>query len=159
MAGSYLDGGTNVPFQEAALPMLEPDKVLNEMKALQRHFKAKRDYVLDRLTGLGFKIKHIPDSTFYVWLDLSGLPEPIADGLSFFQACLEEKVIVGESHTFLILIVLPESLGDARWERNARWIIHRLSPSIFSRSSYPKKSHEVHLCLIGNHSKHPSFSR
>ena len=76
--------------------MLEPDKVLNEMKALQRHFKAKRDYVLDRLTELGFKIKHVPDSTFYIWLDLSGLPELIADGLSFFQACLEEKVIVGE---------------------------------------------------------------
>jgi len=27
-----------VPFQEAAVKMLEPDKVLNEMKALQRHF-------------------------------------------------------------------------------------------------------------------------
>lgn len=97
--GSYLDGGTNVPFQEAALPMLEPDRVLNEMKALQRHFKSKRDYVLDRLAELGFKIKHIPDSTFYIWLDLSGLPESIADGLSFFQACLEEKVIVGELQT------------------------------------------------------------
>jgi aspartate/methionine/tyrosine aminotransferase len=36
--GSYLDGGANVPFQEAAVAMLEPDKVLNEMKALQRHF-------------------------------------------------------------------------------------------------------------------------
>ena len=76
--------------------MLEPDRVLNEMKALQRHFKAKRDYVLDRLRGLGFRIKNIPDSTFYIWLDLSGLPDAISDGLSFFQACLEEKVIVGE---------------------------------------------------------------
>ena len=37
--GSYLDGGANVPFQEAAIPMLEPTKVRNEMKALQRHFK------------------------------------------------------------------------------------------------------------------------
>ena len=36
--GSYLDGGAAVPFQEAAIPMLEPDKVLTEMKALQRHF-------------------------------------------------------------------------------------------------------------------------
>jgi aspartate/methionine/tyrosine aminotransferase len=34
----YLDGGANVPFQEAAVPMLEPTKVRNEMKALQRHF-------------------------------------------------------------------------------------------------------------------------
>ena len=37
--GSYLDGGANVPFQEAAVGMLEPGKVLTEMKALQRHFK------------------------------------------------------------------------------------------------------------------------
>lgn len=92
--GSYLDGGTNVPFQEAAIPMLEPNKVRNEMKALQRHFKHKRDYVLGRLEGLGFKIKNVPDSTFYIWLDLSSLPKEINDGLNFFQRCLEEKVIV-----------------------------------------------------------------
>ncbi|MCJ1255987.1 hypothetical protein MMC24_003806 [Lignoscripta atroalba] len=92
--GSYLDGGANVPFQEAAIPMLEPNKVLKEMKALQRHFKTKRDFVLSRLKEIGFKISHIPDSTFYIWLDLSGLPDGISDGLNFFQACLEEKVIV-----------------------------------------------------------------
>jgi aspartate/methionine/tyrosine aminotransferase len=38
--GSYLDGGCNVPFQEAAIPMLEPTKVRAEMAALQTHFKA-----------------------------------------------------------------------------------------------------------------------
>ncbi|KAL9119315.1 MAG: hypothetical protein Q9187_004130 [Circinaria calcarea] len=94
--GSYLDGGANVPFQEAAIPMLEPDRVLNEMKALQRHFLAKRDFVLGRLKEIGFKFSqnNIPDSTFYIWLDLSCLPEGISDGLNFFQACLEEKVIV-----------------------------------------------------------------
>ncbi|MCJ1311632.1 hypothetical protein MMC25_005305 [Agyrium rufum] len=94
--GSYLDGGAAVPFQEAAIPFLEPNLVLKEMKALQTHFKAKRDFVLGRLREIGFKCKdeHIPDSTFYIWLDLSDLPEGIADGLNFFQACLEEKVIV-----------------------------------------------------------------
>ncbi|KAL8849765.1 MAG: hypothetical protein Q9221_005248 [Calogaya cf. arnoldii] len=92
--GSYLDGGTNVPFQEAAIPMLEPEKVRNEMKALQSHFKMKRDYVLGRLEEIGFKFKHVPDSTFYIWLDLSGLPAEINDGLNFFQRCLEEKTIV-----------------------------------------------------------------
>ena len=94
--GSYLDGGTNVPFQEAAIPMLEPDRVLKEMQALQTHFRNKRDYVLGRLKELGFKFKNVPDSTFYIWLDLSELPEGINDGLNFFQKCLEEKVI-GES--------------------------------------------------------------
>lgn len=67
--GSYLDGGANVPFQEAAISMLEPDKVKQEMKALQRHFRGKRDYVIERLKGMGFQFKDIPDSTFYVWLD------------------------------------------------------------------------------------------
>ena len=112
--GSYLDGGANVPFQEAAIPMLEPTRVLEEMKALQRHFKNKRDYVLDCLQAMGFKFDLIPDSTFYIWLDrtssipsllhpiydtdthipVSGLPESISDGLKFFDACLIEKVIV-----------------------------------------------------------------
>lgn len=92
--GSYLDGGTNVPFQEAAVPMLEPTKVRKEMVALQRHFRDKRDYVVNRLKSLGFHIPYVPDSTFYLWLDLETLPPQINDGLNFFQACLKEKVIV-----------------------------------------------------------------
>ena len=73
--------------------MLEPNKVLQEMKALQRHFRNKRDYVLRRLKEIGFEIKLVPDSTFYIWLDLRSLPEEINDGLNFFQQCLKEKVI------------------------------------------------------------------
>ncbi|EMC98514.1 hypothetical protein BAUCODRAFT_67339 [Baudoinia panamericana UAMH 10762] len=92
--GSYLDGGTNVPFQQAAIPMLEPTKVRNEMQALQRHFRDKRDYVVGRLEKMGFEFAYKPDSTFYLWLDLEQLPEEINDGLNFFQACLEEKCIV-----------------------------------------------------------------
>lgn len=92
--GSYLDGGTNVPFQEAAVSMLEPTKVRHEMKALQSHFRMKRDYVIGRLEEMGFTIKYKPDSTFYLWLDLHQLPKGINDGLNFFQACLKEKVIV-----------------------------------------------------------------
>ena len=91
--GSYLDGGTNVPFQEAAVSMLEPNKVRHEMKALQTHFRTKRNYVIGRLLDMGFKINHVPDSTFYIWLDLSNLPTEINDGLNFFYQCLQEKVI------------------------------------------------------------------
>ena len=93
--GSYLDGGANVPFQEAAVPMLEPEKVVKEMKAVQSHFKEKRDYVIGRLREMGFHhLDKVPESTFYLWLDLSGLPHGLNDGLNFFQKCLEEKVIV-----------------------------------------------------------------
>ncbi|KAK5706314.1 hypothetical protein LTR97_001302 [Elasticomyces elasticus] len=92
--GSYLDGGCNVPFQEEAVKMLEPNNVRKEMKALQHHFRDKRDYVVKRLTDMGFELDYVPDSTFYLWLNLEKLPEAINDGLNFFQACLEEKVIV-----------------------------------------------------------------
>lgn len=94
--GSYLDGGANYPFQLAAVPMLEPSLVKKEMQALQKHFKEKRDFVVSRLREIGFDIpdKRVPNSTFYLWLDLRSLPEAINDGLSFFQACLGEKVIV-----------------------------------------------------------------
>ncbi|RMZ87097.1 hypothetical protein DV736_g5678, partial [Chaetothyriales sp. CBS 134916] len=102
--GSYLDGGTNVAFQEAAIGMLDPPKVHKEMKALQTHFKAKRDYVLKRLHDIGFRggDQAVPDSTFYIWLDLSTLDPPIppnsgidiSNGLSFFDALLKEKTIV-----------------------------------------------------------------
>ncbi|EXJ86875.1 hypothetical protein A1O3_03829 [Capronia epimyces CBS 606.96] len=103
-SGSYLDGGTNVPFQEAAVEMLDPPKVREEMKALQRHFKMKRDYVLKRLREIGFNQgdQEIPDSTFYIWLDLTTLDPPLpkdsaidlSNGLSFLDALLKERTIV-----------------------------------------------------------------
>jgi aspartate/methionine/tyrosine aminotransferase len=45
-AGSYLDGGASHVLQEAALPLLEPELVRSEMKALQQHFVKKRDFVV-----------------------------------------------------------------------------------------------------------------
>ena len=94
--GSYLDGGTNVPFQEAAVPMLEPNLVTKEMQALQKHFLAKRDFCIKRLKEIGFTFNdaNIPQSTFYLWLDLKGLPAGLNDGLNFLEKCLEEKVMV-----------------------------------------------------------------
>jgi len=84
--------------------MLDPPKVRHEMAAVQTHFKAKRDYVLHRLHAIGFSKgdQDIPDSTFYIWLDLSTLepalpadsPIDISNGLSFFDALLKEKAIV-----------------------------------------------------------------
>lgn len=93
-AGSYLDGGTNYPFQEAAVPFLDPDLVRQETIALQTHFKAKRDYCLDRLIKMGFTFKVKPNSTFYIWVDLSHLPGKLANCLGFFHEALHEDVII-----------------------------------------------------------------
>ncbi|ODV73346.1 pyridoxal phosphate-dependent aminotransferase [Cyberlindnera jadinii NRRL Y-1542] len=93
-AGSYLDGGANYPFQEAAVSFLKPDLVKQETIALQLHFKAKRDYCLDRLIKMGFKFKVKPNSTFYIWVDLSHLPGKLSNCLGFFHEALHEEVIV-----------------------------------------------------------------
>ncbi|KAI5900534.1 PLP-dependent transferase [Schizophyllum commune H4-8] len=93
-SGSFLDGGANHPLQLAAIPMLEPSRVREEKIALQKHFKAKRDHVLARLTDLGLTVRVPPTSTFYIWLDLTNLPPPLNNGLTFFEELLKEKTIV-----------------------------------------------------------------
>jgi aspartate/methionine/tyrosine aminotransferase len=35
----------------------------------------------------------VPQGTFYVWADLSGLPHPLNDGITFFEECIKEKLI------------------------------------------------------------------
>jgi aspartate/methionine/tyrosine aminotransferase len=93
-AGSFLEGGANHPLQLAAIPLLDPAKYKIEAAALQKHFRAKRDFVLKRLEEIGFNIHVKPDATFYVWLDLKALNHPVDAGLNFFEECLKEKVIL-----------------------------------------------------------------
>ncbi|WOO77385.1 Aspartate aminotransferase [Vanrija pseudolonga] len=93
-SGSFLDGGANHPLQMAAIPQLEPSRVLQSKIALQNHFKAKRDYVLQRLDDMGLPVHCPPQATFYIWLDLSGLAAPLDSALVFFEELLREKTIV-----------------------------------------------------------------
>ncbi|KAG6833661.1 hypothetical protein H0H87_002857 [Tephrocybe sp. NHM501043] len=93
-SGSFLDGGANHPLQLAAIPLLDPALVALEKVALQKHFKAKRDHVLSRLHALGIDVDLPPTSTFYIWLNLEKLPEPLNNGLVFFEELLKFKTIV-----------------------------------------------------------------
>ena len=93
-AGSFLDGGGSKPMQRAAVPLLSEDHVVAETKAIHAAFRAKRDYLLSQLERLGVRIDRAPDGTFYVWGCVEKLPAPLNDGMGFFRAALEEKVIV-----------------------------------------------------------------
>jgi aspartate/methionine/tyrosine aminotransferase len=92
-AGSFLDGGPNHPFQAQVLELLEPEHVYAETAAIQACFRQKRDYTLERLRAMGIRTDAEPGGTFYVWANLSQLPEPLNDGLAFFKEGLTEKVI------------------------------------------------------------------
>ncbi|KAH8099553.1 pyridoxal phosphate-dependent transferase [Cristinia sonorae] len=93
-SGSFLDGGANHPLQLAAIPLLDPEHVRKERLSLQKHFKHKRDHVLQRLEKLGLKVEVPPQATFYIWLNLEGLPAPLSNGLTFFEELLKEQTIV-----------------------------------------------------------------
>ena len=92
-AGSFLDGGANHPFQSQAIELLDPALVIQETRAIQTTFKAKRDYMLERLHDMEIVPDSVPDGAFYVWANLSNLPDPINDGMTFFEEGLNEEVI------------------------------------------------------------------
>lgn len=92
-AGSFLDGGANHPFQAQATSLLDVDDVWQETAVTQAHFRHKRDYVLQRLQNMDIIVESPPEGTFYIWANLSQLPPPINNGLTFFQEGLEENVI------------------------------------------------------------------
>lgn len=124
-AGLFLDGGLNAPFQYAAVDFLEPLKVRHEMKALQVHFKMKRDYVIGRLSRMGFRFTggahgNIPNSTFYLWLNLAHLPGKLSNCLGFFHECLHEKVIIVPGFFFLINPQNLSKLEDVIWYHYVR---------------------------------------
>jgi len=92
-AGSFLDGGGSRPLQRAAIPLLNDDVVQKETLAINAAFRDKRDRMIQRLERIGIRADRAPDGTFYVWGNLAGLPRPLNDGMGFFRAALERKVI------------------------------------------------------------------
>jgi aspartate/methionine/tyrosine aminotransferase len=92
-AGSFLDGGGSRPLQRAAIPLLTDDHVQKETLATHAAFREKREKMIARLERLGIRADRAPDGTFYVWGNLASLPPPLNEGMGFFRAALERKVI------------------------------------------------------------------
>jgi aspartate/methionine/tyrosine aminotransferase len=92
-AGSFLDGGGSKPLQRAAVPLLTEEHVQKETAATQAVFREKRDRMLSRLERIGVRVDRAPDGTFYAWGNVAALPPPLNDGMGFFRAALERKVI------------------------------------------------------------------
>lgn len=92
-AGSFLDGGGSRPLQRKAIDLLSPTAAMAEAKAIHATFSKKRTKLLHGLRDLGFTIDLPPEGTFYVWASAEHLPKSISDGMSFFRAALERKVI------------------------------------------------------------------
>ena len=92
-AGSFLDGGGTKPLQRAAISLMDVERVQSEARAIAKAFRAKRELMLERVERMGMVVDRPPDGTFYVFASLQELPEPLSEGMAFFRAALERRVI------------------------------------------------------------------
>ncbi len=126
-AGSFLDGGGSKPLQRAAVPLLTEDYVVKETMAIQETFRKKRDIVLSRLERIGVRFDRAPDGTFYAWGNIAGLPPSIGEGMTFFRAALEEKVICVPGEFF---DVNPGKRRSGRASRFRDYVRFSFGPSL-----------------------------
>lgn len=129
-SGSFLDGGGSRPLQRAAIPLLQPAAVRAETAAIRDAFLRKRRILVDGLRAAGMRLDVEPEGTFYVWADLSGLPEPLRDGMDFFQAALEEKVISVPGEFFDINPGKRRSGRPSRFRTYARFSFGPEEPAV-----------------------------
>jgi len=120
-SGSFLDGGGSRPLQRAAIPLLDPAHVRRETAAIREAFLRKRRTLVDGLRRAGMRLDLEPEGTFYVWADLFGLSEGLRDGMDFFRAALEEKVICVPGEFFDINPGKRRSGRPSRFRNYARF--------------------------------------
>ncbi len=125
-AGSFLDGGGSRPLQIAAVGLLDPEKTRAETEAIRAAFTRKRSLMLRRLREAGFTIELEPEGTFYVWASLESLPPPLDDGMSFFRAALQKKVICVPGEFF---DVNPGKRRRGRASRFRRYVRFSFGPA------------------------------
>lgn len=92
-AASFLDGGAPHPVQEMAVSLLQPEHAQAEARSIQATFESKRRFMIDRVREIGFELVTEPLGAFYCFVSLANLPEPLRDGMAFFQAALKKRVI------------------------------------------------------------------
>ncbi|MFO0552460.1 MAG: pyridoxal phosphate-dependent aminotransferase [Polyangiaceae bacterium] len=125
-AGSFLDGGGSKPMQRAAISLLDHEHVVKETAAIQRTFSKKRQLMLEGLRRLGVSVDVPPEGTFYVWGSVANLPDGLNDGMSFFRAGLDQKVITVPGQFF---DVNPGKRRAGRASRFARHVRFSFGPS------------------------------
>ncbi len=92
-AGSFLDGGAPHAIQKCAIPLLDQAVADKEAHSIQKHFSAKRRIMLEHIKKMGLGLAAKPQGSFYCFVSLAGLPEPLQNGMAFFEEALKRRVI------------------------------------------------------------------
>ena len=120
-AGSFLDGGASRPLQRAAIELLDVDRTKKETEAIAAAFGVKRQRLLTGLRDVGFDVDVPPEGTFYVWASARHLPPGLNDGMSFFSAALEQKVITVPGEFFDVDPGKRRGVRPSRFRKHLRF--------------------------------------
>ena len=82
-----------MPLQVAAIPLLTPEAWTQATNAIHDVFSAKRQLMLDGLRDIGITFDREPGGSFYLWGNVSELPEGLNTGMDFLNESLKVKVI------------------------------------------------------------------
>lgn len=129
-SGSFLDGGGSRPLQRAAIPLLDLASTKQETAAIAAEFSKKRERMVTALRDLGFGIDLPPEGTFYVWASAAHLPPSINDGMSFFRAALDRKVIAVPGEFFDVNPGRRRSGQLSRFKQHLRFSFGPTMPTI-----------------------------
>ena len=115
-AGSFLDGGGSKPLQRAAIPLLEDEHVIAETMAIQTAFREKRDRMLAGLERIGVGFDRVARrDVLRLGQRRRSCRRRSNDGMGFFRAALDKKVIVVPGEFFDV------NPGKRRHERASRF--------------------------------------
>src|SRR5439155_6785527 len=95
-------GGANHPFQGVAAALLEPRVAIQESLAIQKHFGAKRSFMLGRLKELGIGVDAEPAGAFRSEEHTSELQS---------RGHLVCRLLLGKKKTGRLGLGLPPALG------------------------------------------------
>ena len=123
-AASAIDGGPPTSVQRAAIEVLSPSRADQETSAVRHVFARKRSLLHEGLSRLGVRFPHATRGTFYLWGDISALPEPFCDADRFFELALERRVMIVPGRFF---DVNPGAHRPANPEY-ARWVRFSFGP-------------------------------
>ena len=134
-AGSFLDGGAAHPIQKAVIPLLDPAFADRQARSIQMAFRRKRDLMVSCLQEMGLTLPHVPKAGFYCFVKLENLPPPLQDGIDFFEAALQHKVIT-----------VPGKFFDVNPGQRRRHLPSRLSH--YARFSFGPSYEEVERGML-----------
>ena len=91
------------------------------LKQQRLMLESKQKLMAERLERLGIRVDPLPRGTFYLWGDLSGLPEGWNTALGFLERALDQQVIAIPGQAFDLNPEGSHAADIGAWDHHMRF--------------------------------------